>query len=219
MPCCIRTLKYSFRGISYYGAAHGIAGILYILLQFPDWCRDPSNKPWFLATIDSLISVQSPDGNFPPSTNDVEALHLHHWCHGAPGMVYTLYHAHKVLREDKTILRSLDLALKETWEKGLLKKGFGVCHGIAGSGYAFLIMYRYTGADEHLYAAFKMAEAIRSDEIKKHVDVYMDSQRMVVGVPDFPYSLMEGLGGTICYFCDLLHPNSAAFPGYDGDIV
>ena len=141
-----------------------------------------------------------------------------HWCHGAPGVVYTLYHAHKVLGQDKVILRSLDEALRAIWERGILKKGFGLCHGIAGSGYAFLMMYRYTEADEHLYRAYKMAEAIHSDEIKKETDLYIDRQRYVVGVPNHPYSLMEGLAGTICYHCDLLHPELAAFPGYEGDI-
>ena len=132
-------------------------------------------------------------------------------------MVYTLYHAHKVLGDDKSILRSLDSALRGIWEKGLLKKGFGVCHGIAGNGYAFLMMHKHTGSDEHLHAAYKMAEAIRSDEVKKDVSVSLDPQRRRIGIPDFPYSLMEGLGGTICFFCDLLHPKTAAFPGYDGD--
>ena len=93
-----------------------------------------------------------------------------------------------------------------------------MCHGTAGSGYAFLMMYRYTGAQEHLYRAFKMAEAIRSREIRKEVEVFVDPQRYTVGVPDFPYSLMEGLGGTVCFYCDLLHPDMAAVPGYEGDI-
>ena len=84
-----------------------------------------------------------------------------HWCHGAPGVVYTLYHAHKVLGGDKSILRSLDRALATVWERGVLRKGVGVCHGTCGSGYCFLMMYRYTGAEEYLYRAHKMAEAIR----------------------------------------------------------
>lgn len=49
--------------------------------------------------------------------------------------------------------------------------------------------------------------------------VFFDPQRYATGVPDYPYSLMEGLGGAICYCCDLLYPDSAAFPGYDGDIL
>lgn len=80
------------------------------------------------------------------------------------------------------------------------------------------MMYRYTKAEEHLYRAHKMAEAIRSEEIAKEVAVFWDPQRYTVGVPDYPYSLMEGLAGTLCFCCDLLHPESAAFPGYEGDI-
>jgi len=45
-------------------------------------------------------------------------------------------------------------ALAETvWEKGLLKKGPGICHGVAGSGYVFLLMYRLTGEEKYLYRA------------------------------------------------------------------
>jgi hypothetical protein len=30
------------------------------------------------------------------------------------------------------------------WQKGLLKKGPGLCHGVAGNGYVFLLLYRLT---------------------------------------------------------------------------
>jgi hypothetical protein len=30
------------------------------------------------------------------------------------------------------------------WQRGLLKKGLGLCHGISGNGYAFLSAYRAT---------------------------------------------------------------------------
>lgn len=210
-------MVYHFYGTNYLGAAHGTSGILYILLQFPEWCEEPANKPWITATLESILNSQFPSGNFPAQFNE-KTDRLVHWCHGAPGVVYTLYHAHKVLGQDKTILRSLDLALGNIWEKGLLKKGFGTCHGIAGNAYAFLLMYRHTKAEELLYRAHKMAEAMRSDEIGKAVEAFIDPQRKTIGVPDYPYSLMEGLAGTICYCCDLLHPDTAAFPGYEGDI-
>ena len=213
-----RVLQYSFMDTDYLGAGHGTIGILFVLLQFPDWCRDPAHKPWIIDTLDHIMSLQSPDGNFPVRMSDKQ-YHLYHWCHGAPGVVYTLYHAHKVLGEDKSILRSLDSALRSIWEKGLLKKGFGVCHGIAGNGYAFLMMHKHTGADEYLYAAYKMAEVMEKEEVKREISLFEDRQRFKSGIPDFPYSLMEGLGGTICYYCDLLHPEMAAFPGYDGDIA
>jgi lantibiotic modifying enzyme len=212
-------LTYYFDKMDYHGAAHGTCGILYLLLQFPSRCQDPAHLPWITATVDAIINSQYPSGNFSRTFIEDEAVDmLVHWCHGAPGVVYTLYHAHKLLGSDKRILRSLDRALQLVWERGILKKGVGLCHGVSGSGYTFLMMYRYTGAEEHLYRAYRMAEAMRSDEVKQAFLGFHDPQRYSVGIPDFPYSLMEGVGGALCFCCDLLHPESAAFPGY-GDIV
>lgn len=208
-------LTYSFFGTDYHGAADGTCGILNMLLQFPFWCQEPANLPWIMATLNEIIHSQYPSGNFPCAFQEgVAADKLVQWCHGAPGMVYTLYHAQKVLGNDKTLLRSLERALSAIWERGILKNGVGLCHGVAGNGYAFLTMYQYTGVEEHLY---KMAEAMRSEEAKKEFQGFRHPQRYVVRVPDFPFSLMEGLGGALCFCCDLLHPDSAAFPGY-GDI-
>ena len=41
-----------------------------------------------------------------------------------------------------------------------------------------------------------------------------DQQRKVPGKPDTPYSLMEGIGGDIIAYADLL-TNDPVFPGYD----
>ena len=43
-----------------------------------------------------------------------------------------------------------------TWERGLLRKGYGLCHGVAGNGYVFLQLYRLTGEDYHLHRAIKV---------------------------------------------------------------
>ena len=42
------------------------------------------------------------------------------------------------------------------WERGLLKKGYGLCHGVAGNAYAFLALYRVTGDAKHLARAQKV---------------------------------------------------------------
>lgn len=39
------------------------------------------------------------------------------------------------------------------WHCGLLKKGYGLCHGAAGNAYAFLALYRQTQDPKHLYRA------------------------------------------------------------------
>lgn len=187
-----------------------------MLLELPEWCKEPETKTWIIATLENLISTQLPSGNFPPKDSGRRDDLLVHWCHGAPGIVPLLYKAYKVFGEDK-YLKSMEKALQCIWKYGILKKGFGTCHGITGNAYPFLCLYRYTGEEEYFYKALQMAACCWSEEIVQAVAVYHDPQRFKIGVPDSPYSLMEGLAGTVCFFCDLLHPEQAAFPGYDGE--
>ncbi|KAG8124666.1 hypothetical protein E2320_019961 [Naja naja] len=41
------------------------------------------------------------------------------------------------------------------WQWGLLKKGYGLCHGTAGNAYAFLALYNLTQDMKYLYRACK----------------------------------------------------------------
>ena len=47
------------------------------------------------------------------------------------------------------------------WEKGLLKKGPGICHGVAGSAYVFLLLYRLTGNRKYIYRAHRQGNYSR----------------------------------------------------------
>lgn len=42
------------------------------------------------------------------------------------------------------------------WQRGLLRKGYGICHGTAGNGYAFLSLYKLTQEQKYLYRACKV---------------------------------------------------------------
>ena len=42
------------------------------------------------------------------------------------------------------------------WKRGFLQKGYGLCHGIAGNGYAFLALYNLTKDCKYLYYANKV---------------------------------------------------------------
>lgn len=42
------------------------------------------------------------------------------------------------------------------WQRGLLRKGYGICHGTAGNGYAFLSLYKLTQEKKYLYRACKV---------------------------------------------------------------
>ena len=68
---------------------------------------------------------------------------LVHWCHGAPGVVHLMLLAHQVWGSDTDkYLVAARRAGELTWQRGLLKKGPGLCHGVSGNGYAFLHLYQ-----------------------------------------------------------------------------
>lgn len=90
------------------------------------------------------------------------------------------------------------------WKHGLLLKGPGICHGVAGNGYAFLALYRATGQLKHLYRAHQFAQ-------------FMFAEEFIAGArsPDCPFSLYEGWAGALCFLVDLLQPENSAFPFFN----
>jgi hypothetical protein len=66
------------------------------------------------------------------------------WCHGAPGMLTSLWSLPREARLDDLLRGAGELI----WKAGPLKKGAGLCHGTAGNGYALLALHARFG-DEH----------------------------------------------------------------------
>ncbi|CAH1710194.1 unnamed protein product [Aphis gossypii] len=203
-------LMYSYYNTEYLGAAHGLCTILQVLISFPCFIKKEQKAMQDIKKcIDILISLQTTSGNFPCAMDELgsrkrpEKDELVHWCHGAPGVVYLLAKAYLVFKEPSYLeccLKCGDLV----WTKGLLKKGPGLCHGIAGNGYVFLLLYRLTGDTKHLNRAVQFGKFIFTDEC------IQGSRR-----PDNVYSLYEGLAGTVCYLSDLTQPDKASFPFLD----
>ena len=210
-----RILRYFYYGSDYLGAAHGTAGIMFTLLHCPiDWINEPNIKPLLIKTIDHLVSAQLPNGNFPPQDSGKRDGILVHWCHGSPGTIPLLFKAHQLFG-GKNYLASLNKSVQNLWEYGILRKGNGLCHGITGNAYSLLYLYRETQNEEYLYKTLMMAQCVWNEDIQEQIRVQSDPQRFKIGEPNHPYSLMEGLGGAICFFADLLKPETAAFPGWD----
>lgn len=86
-------------------------------------------------------------------------------------------------------------------QRGLPRKGLGLCHGIAGSGYALLAHWRLSGEARSLRraAAFAAFGAANMAQLEF--------------VPDRPHSLYEGLAGFGVFCLDMLHPERARMPG------
>ena len=119
------------------------------------------------------------------------------------GAVYLYARAYKVFGDAKYLDACLQCG-ELTWQKGLLRKGPGICHGVAGSGYVFLLLYRLTGDHKHLHRAQKLAEFMFMDEFQRNAKT-----------PDSPFSLYEGWAGTVCFLADLMQPDKAEFPFFN----
>lgn len=189
----------------YLGAAHGLAGILLILLyvkeMFPfiltsrDW-NDIS------ATIDALLHLQTDDGNFLSSIGSRRD-DLVQWCHGACGFVPLLVAFARHASDSAVYVTAAERACSLLWERGLLLKGVGLCHGIGGNALAFLSMYRH--AKQVVYLERARVFAALGLRLLPHL----------LRVPDRPYSLFEGVGGLAALLIALQQPDKSYFLGYE----
>lgn len=114
----------------YIGALHGdIGNITQLVLS----------KPVLATTLqghlERLLAMQFADGGWPMYSNrDETETKLVQFCHGAPGFIYSLW----ALRPHfPTLGEKIDPAISKAqdcvWEKGLVKKEPGLCHGILGN--------------------------------------------------------------------------------------
>ncbi|RNA44226.1 lanC 3 [Brachionus plicatilis] len=201
-------LMYAYHNTEYLGAAHGLSGILQILLSYPEYLSEhPEADLYVKRSVDFILSLQKQNGNFPTAMDEISHIKPRHdsqerihWCHGAGGVIFLMAKAFLHYKDQK-YLNSCIKCGELIWNFGLLKKGPGICHGVAGNGYAFLILYRLTKDPKYLYRANKFAEFLSTKQ-------FNDEAR----VPDSPFSLFEGLAGTVCFLSDLLNPQNAEFP-------
>jgi len=203
-------------GAVYFGAAHGLGGVLYALLQLPERCLHSRAREAITGALDLLVSIQSKEGNFPADIRG-SGLDLFHWCHGAPGILPTLCRAYEVFGDER-YRDAARRAADAVWSFGLLRKGHGVCHGIAGSALSLLAMYRTTGNERYRYRALRMCEATWSERCLAVIGQSHDPQRYRPGVPDLPYSLMEGKAGLLYAYIAMQCPQQGTFPGYESAI-
>ncbi|CAL8087348.1 unnamed protein product [Calicophoron daubneyi] len=197
-------LMFAWHGKYYLGGAHGFAGILLTLINvhrlFPDALNSDTLNRYVLPTIRWYSELQLESGNWPSSLGESCGRDvLVHWCHGATGAVPLMLSAYELWHEEIFLKKALK-AGDAIWARGLLHKGCGICHGSAGSGYALLDLYRFTKDTKYLYRASKFSEWC--------TDCFQNRKR----VPDRPYSLFEGLAGTLYFLVEILDPLAARFP-------
>ena len=178
-------------------------------------------------------------GGWPSRNDKPKRVKKVQFCHGSPGVVLVLLQFQKFIQQveenlyECTInekyledLQSKNQAavvpgLVNIWAQGLLKKGYGLCHGIAGNAFSFLLASKC----QLLFESQEETEVLRSmclafmsakkvDHVWKSVQGFSHPQRYRVGICDFPFGLMNGLAGDVCLHLDLLGL-SLGFPGFN----
>ncbi|KAE9402172.1 hypothetical protein BT96DRAFT_816835, partial [Gymnopus androsaceus JB14] len=210
----VPSLMWSWHHKRYLGAAHGVAGILHTILMCPVDIIS-SYIPDILQTIEWLTTCQDDEGNwassmkldYPRSNNLVQ------WCHGAPGMLILfatlVRRAHTypdLFRLSESFQTGLAAAIQQAaavvYERGLLRKGVGLCHGVAGSVYALLaasdimgLWKRYDHSKVYFLSAIHLAHLATA-----HAQLTSSGE---MTLPDKPWSLYGGVAGMCCAWAEV----------------
>ncbi|XP_078161654.1 lanC-like protein GCL2 isoform X2 [Carex rostrata] len=195
-------LMYEWHGKKYWGAAHGLTGIMHVLM---DMTLKSDEMEDVKGTLNYMIQNRFPSGNYPSSEGSTDD-RLVHWCHGAPGVSLTMAKAYEVFK-DHRFMRAASDAAEVVWNRGLLKR-VGICHGISGNAYTFLSLYRRTGNLEHLYRA----KAFTCFLLDRGTELIAEG---IMHCGDRPFSLFEGQAGMAYLFLDMVKPAESGFPGYE----
>ena len=106
-----------------------------MLLSFPEhFSKRKDVESLIHKAVDYVLACECSNGNYPPVPGEVrhQEDELVHWCHGAPGVVYLLAKAYLTWKDEK-YLQAMRRSANLIWYKGLLRKGPGICHGVAGN--------------------------------------------------------------------------------------
>ena len=162
---------------------------------------------FILFLLDNIKYIQTlqikSTGNFPSDVEGNDSGDKVHSCHGCIGAVHLFLLAEE-LYPNNNFKETAILCNKSLWERGLLYKGNGVCHGMSGVTFGLIKLYKETKNELYLKEAIGICNGTFDEKVQKLVKEYRDPQRLRKGVPDTPYSLMEGEGGCLVMYYDLV---------------
>ena len=193
--------------VQYLGAGHGFAGNVYPLLKGASLLDDERRSVLYARCVETLSAFAEREdgavnwrpGTFTPRPGGAKV--LVQWCHGAPGMVTALadFPAGRSAELDAMLIGAGHCV----WRAGPLTKGFGLCHGTAGNGYAFLKLHERTGDASWLDRARSFA-----------MHAFAQSERMRQQHGQGRYTLWTGDAGLAIYLWHCIAPQ-AMLPGLD----
>ncbi|OGM42881.1 lanthionine synthetase C family protein [Aspergillus bombycis] len=151
-------------------------------------------------------------------------------CHGSPGLLVLMACARRsplvIEYWEPEWDEAIHLAAESIWREGLLSKGGSLCHGIAGNALPLLLMHDSFEYDVEMMQTakrnyIKRTEAIETKCLRDNLSSdyflsraltlllharetppYSNSPENIYRMPDRPFSLHEGLAGTVCAWAD-----------------
>jgi len=189
------------------GAVHGFAGNVFPVIRGRHLLDPPQRDAWFMRIGETLEKTALREGDYVNWSQSVgvsrpgrTALLVQH-CHGAPGMITCLADLPDVPHwpVGELLERGGELA----WAVGPPVKGPSLCHGTAGTGYAFLKLYQRTRNEQWLNRARRFA-----------MHAIEQSERMAQEYGQRRYSLWTGDLGLAIYLWDCIR-GEGKFPTMD----
>jgi hypothetical protein len=173
--CYLWTQDLYGRVVQYLGAGHGFVGNAFALLKGASVLDDDRRDELYDRCVSTLRATKEVDddgavnwrpGTFEPRPGGPST--LMQWCHGAPGVVTAM--ADFPLQRSPEMETMLLGAGNAVWKAGPLTKGYGLCHGTAGNGYAFLKLYERTSDPMWLERArsFAMHSLEQRTQMREH---------------------------------------------------
>jgi hypothetical protein len=179
------------------GAVHGFAGNAFAAIRGWPLLSNAEQSRWAQQLADSLrrtARLEDHCATWPQSIGrhrPGRTAQLVQHCHGAPGIVncFAAFPDHGI---DDLLVGAGEL----TWQAGPPRKGSGLCHGTAGSGYAFLKLFRRTRDQRWLARA--RCFAMHAIEQHRHDAVKYGQRRypLWTGDPGLAVYLSNCIAGT-----------------------
>jgi lantibiotic modifying enzyme len=168
------------------GAVHGFAGNVFPVIRGRHLFDATQREAWLTRIAETLEKTALREGNYVNWPQSVGVARpgrtapLVQHCHGAPGIITCVA---DLLEDSQWPLEQLlEQGGELAWRVGPPVKGPSLCHGTAGTGYAFLKLYRRTGKEQWLERARRFAmHAIEQSERLAQAD---GRRRYSLGVGD-----------------------------------
>jgi lantibiotic modifying enzyme len=193
-----KPLMWTWHKKPYLGGAHGVAGILYVLLA----AGIQSSELW--KTVDWLHTQQLASKNYPSqaqsqsrSKSQKEASdELVQFCHGAPGVGLLFLRCYEVTQKRK-YLKWAEECGEVVQERGFLTKGISLCHGSCGNAWFLALLFRATGDTKWQDLLYKFANQLAHT-----------SQEHLWKQADQPLCMANGLAGALSFYEMILNLNT-----------